>query len=223
MTSPPGSLQYTGDTALVASRPSPSSAGLSVANHTSIQDPAYNRNVFNNSTQEPEHQQITDGNSSTRTSNAVLGASLDPDAKATSAEDRINLVLAQARAAGFCDLDSAWHEYYTAALPSESGLSVEQRLSRNRRLPGVIASLSRSAQSWSAWERTGFQEELVNSAEAVLVSECRSFRHSAHYDTWHQAWLDGEDFGDDALSVIQEQVRIKQSRQSYGLVQARLI
>ncbi|KXS93460.1 hypothetical protein AC579_3493 [Pseudocercospora musae] len=200
-----GSLQHTCYAGPMETRPDRSITSLSAANHTPSRCPSYNRNV-SSTTQELEHQQTTNGISSSITSCAVLRASPYPESTAMPIEDRINLVIAQARTAGYCDLGSAWHEYYTAALPVGSALSVEQRLSRNRRLPGVIASLSRSAQSWSAWERTGFQEQLVNSAEAVLINECRSFRHSVHYDTWHQAWLDGKDLGDDALSVFQEQL-----------------
>ncbi|KXS95025.1 hypothetical protein AC578_135 [Pseudocercospora eumusae] len=200
--------EYTNVTgnAPMGSRPGSSSAGLSGANHASLQSPNYNRHVPIHSTQEPERQHTTDGISSSRTLSAVLGASLHPGSRAISVEDRVSQIVAQVRAAGYCDLDSAWHEYYTAALPTGSALSIEQRLSRNRRLPGVIASLSRSAQSWSAWERTGLEEQLVHSAEAVLINECRSFRHSVNYRRCQQACVDGEEFEDDALSIFQEQL-----------------
>lgn len=120
---------------------------------------------------------------------------------------RLHHVIDQARAAGYDSLDAVFREYYNAAFSSGSPLGVDQRLSRNRRLPGTIASVGRNAQNWSAWERRGLEEELVKCAEAVLIDECHAFRSSPQYLECKEAFLKGNEEADDALHTFQDRVR----------------
>lgn len=69
------------------------------------------------------------------------------------------------------NFDSLVTEYYCETFPDSSPLANEQRLSRNRRLPKVVADLFSAAQTWTAWEAHGFHEEILKTAEAKLISE----------------------------------------------------
>ncbi|EKG10383.1 Basic-leucine zipper (bZIP) transcription factor [Macrophomina phaseolina MS6] len=98
-----------------------------------------------------------------------------PPAKDASLDERIEYVLECAAAAGFDGLDSLAAAYYTGTFDESSLLAAEQRLSRNRRLPKVLAEVFHAAGAWSAWERRGFYEEILQSAESMLVAECSGF------------------------------------------------
>lgn len=98
-----------------------------------------------------------------------------PPPKDASLDERIEYVLACAEAAGFDGFDSLAAAYYTGAFDESSLLAAEQRLSRNRRLPKVLAEVFAAAGAWSAWERRGFYEEILQSAESMLVAECAGF------------------------------------------------
>lgn len=91
-------------------------------------------------------------------------------------EERLRFVTDQAKAMGFPSFDDAVMAYYNHSFPESSPLYNEQRLSRNRRLPRVLATVRESAQEWSEWERRGFQEEIVRSAEENLVREFHAFK-----------------------------------------------
>lgn len=158
-----------------------------------------------------DSQHSADCIGSSTTTSSVSEKSLSRGPRPTFEEERLKRMTSEARKAGYHDLDSALCGYYTAILPSGSMLSVEQRLSRNRRLPKIVASLSWNAQMWSPWERRGFQEELVRSAETVLIHECRSFQRHSCYERWHKAWRDTEELSEDAFGVFHEQVRFKHS------------
>ena len=51
----------------------------------------------------------------------------------------------------------------------------EQRLGRNRRLPGMLAHIREHHKDWTQWERRGFQAEMLHSAEHILTAECKEF------------------------------------------------
>lgn len=73
--------------------------------------------------------------------------------------------------AKFNNFDDLVTAYYTGTFEQSSQLSNEQRMSRKRRLPGVISDLVRSAEQWSTQERCGFDDELLKATEAMLISE----------------------------------------------------
>ena len=50
----------------------------------------------------------------------------------------------------------------------------EQRLSRSRRLPVVIADIFDGAQNWSVREQQGFYDEISKSMEKMLILENES-------------------------------------------------
>lgn len=75
----------------------------------------------------------------------------------------------------FPNFDSLVTAYYCETFADSPQLANEQRLSRNRRLPKVIADLFSAAQTWTQWEGRGFYEEILKTAETMLVSEGDSF------------------------------------------------
>lgn len=47
-------------------------------------------------------------------------------------------------------------------------------MSRNRQLPVILAQLRRASCAWSDWERRGYEEEVLKSAEDICMAEFRS-------------------------------------------------
>ena len=88
-----------------------------------------------------------------------------------SLDERLESVLSSAEQAGFADFDSLVTAYYSATFAESSRLASAQRLSRNRRLPRVMAEIFHAAAQWSAWERGGMNYEVLKSAEGLLMSE----------------------------------------------------
>ncbi|KFY93017.1 hypothetical protein V500_03961 [Pseudogymnoascus sp. VKM F-4518 (FW-2643)] len=97
-----------------------------------------------------------------------------PDADA-SMEDRIGYVISCAKQVGFDSLDSLVSAYYTRPFAEVSSLSAEQRISRHRRLPQVLAQLRQQITTWTQWERTGFEDEILRTAEDICAAECGRF------------------------------------------------
>jgi hypothetical protein len=85
--------------------------------------------------------------------------------------ERVGCILKYIENMGFENFDELVHTYYGQQFGEESFLCNEQRLSRNRRLPGVIASVFCAATGWSTWERRGFHEEILKATETMLISE----------------------------------------------------
>ncbi|KAH6959755.1 hypothetical protein BKA56DRAFT_500945 [Ilyonectria sp. MPI-CAGE-AT-0026] len=93
-------------------------------------------------------------------------------------DERLEYVLSCTRAAGFESFDALVTAYYNGNFEDSSPLAIEQRLSRNRGLPSVVADVFRDARRWSDWERRGFDEELLKTTESMLVSEGEDSRSS---------------------------------------------
>ena len=89
-----------------------------------------------------------------------------------SLDERFQCIMEQVDAAGFESFDAMATAYYTQNFNDTSPLADEQRLSRNRRLPQFISEVNAAAsQGWSDWERKGFQDEILRTAESMLTSE----------------------------------------------------
>jgi hypothetical protein len=86
-------------------------------------------------------------------------------------DQRFEGVMRQVEAAGFDSFDDLVSAYYSGSFTDPSPMANEQRLSRNRRLPNVIANISKAANDWTAWERRGYQDEILKTSEAVVLSE----------------------------------------------------
>ena len=106
------------------------------------------------------------------------GSPPTPPAKDATLEERLGYVMESAEMAGYHDFNALISAYYTSDFPESSSLSNEQRLSRNRRLPKVLFELFQATSSWSEWERRGFQEEILKTAENMLSLEGDSARRS---------------------------------------------
>lgn len=92
----------------------------------------------------------------------------------TSIEERILLVLESVKSAGFDNIEALLSTYYLSDFAKNPNLSNIQRMSRKRRLPGFLSSLAEDMQTWTSWEAEGCREELVKSAETVLLIEYRA-------------------------------------------------
>ncbi|GAB0139053.1 hypothetical protein EsDP_00007269 [Epichloe bromicola] len=90
--------------------------------------------------------------------------------------DRIRHIVDSAIEAGFTTFDEAIEAYYTENFGESSPLDRDQRLSRNRRLPRLLGALRDASKDWSHWERRGFQEQITQGAEDILVDELQLFR-----------------------------------------------
>ncbi|KAL6872006.1 basic-leucine zipper transcription factor [Trichoderma novae-zelandiae] len=124
------------------------------------------------------------------TPSAVLGSPLmtmssqnlrpasQPSTHHTSFGESIESIMQNVQAAGFDSFDALVSAYYCDTFAETSPLANEQRLSRNRRLPKVIDDVFRATKEWSSWERRGFQEEILKTAESMLTSEGAGARSS---------------------------------------------
>ncbi|KAI8665893.1 BZIP transcription factor [Fusarium keratoplasticum] len=101
------------------------------------------------------------------------GRSID---RAAPVQDRIRHIVDSAIEAGFTNFDEAIEAYYTETFDETSPLDRDQRLSRNRRLPRLLGALRDASKDWSHWERRGFQEQITQGAEDILVDELELFR-----------------------------------------------
>jgi hypothetical protein len=96
-------------------------------------------------------------------------------AKAASAEDRIEYVMSCAKNVGFDSLDALIIAYYAQDFSQESAVSDEQRMSRHRGLPQVLAELRQTSANWTQWERNGYEDEILRAAEGICAVECSRF------------------------------------------------
>lgn len=101
-----------------------------------------------------------------------------------SINDRFEKILECAEAAGFENFDALVTSYYNTSkedFDESSYLANEQRLSRNRRLPKVIADVYEATKNWSVWESRGFHEEILKTTESMLTSERASMRNPLNF------------------------------------------
>lgn len=93
-----------------------------------------------------------------------------------SVEERFSYVLDCARRVGFgWDFDALAMQYYADDFEWGSALALEQRMSRNRRLPGLLAKLRQCVPTWSSGQRRGYQDEILKAAEDICARECSEF------------------------------------------------
>ncbi|KAM4059012.1 hypothetical protein HRG_008115 [Hirsutella rhossiliensis] len=92
----------------------------------------------------------------------------------SSLDERVGGFMQHVEAAGFNCFEDLVTAYYSDAFVETSPLAHEQYLSRNRRLPKVISDLFRATNDWSTWERRGFHDEILKTAESLLISETSS-------------------------------------------------
>ena len=91
-------------------------------------------------------------------------------------EEKFEYLLAYARRVGFNGFDALTSQYYTLNFDHTSPLALEQRTSRNRHLPAILAELRQRSRNWMPWERHGYQAEILKSAEEICTAECSNFR-----------------------------------------------
>lgn len=82
----------------------------------------------------------------------------------------------EANAVGFDNLDNLFVAYYCASFSGTSPLATQQRLSRQRRLPNVLAEVLKSSERWTQSERQSFHEEIQRAGQALARSETSAVR-----------------------------------------------
>lgn len=102
---------------------------------------------------------------------AMMNPAAAPQMPQPSNDERFSRILEHVQAAGFESFDALVTAYYSDNFGESSPLANEQRLSRNRRLPKVLADLFLAADQWTPWERRGFHEEILKTTESMLLSE----------------------------------------------------
>ncbi|KAF7528678.1 hypothetical protein PCG10_010214 [Penicillium crustosum] len=88
-----------------------------------------------------------------------------------SMDERLDYLLERVEDAGFENFDSMVTAYYSSTFPESSPLSIEQSLSRERRLSRVLWEIFRSSTQWAVREREGFNEEITKICESLLITE----------------------------------------------------
>lgn len=94
----------------------------------------------------------------------------------TSVEEQFEYVLGCAQRAGFDSFDTMALHYYTRNFNPASAIALEQHLSRNRRLPELLAELRKQSTNWNEWQRRGYQGETLKAAEEICSMEYSEFR-----------------------------------------------
>lgn len=93
-------------------------------------------------------------------------------------DERVESIMQHVQAVGFDSFDDLATAYYSSTFRDTSPLANEQHLSRNRRLPKVLSDVYQATDNWSHWERRGFHEEILKTAESMLTSEASTTRDS---------------------------------------------
>lgn len=88
-----------------------------------------------------------------------------------SVEKQLETVMEAVSAAGFDNLDSFITAYYCATLSGTSPLATQQRLSRQRRLPRVLADVFEASVQWKSSEQQALHEEFARIAQLLLAAE----------------------------------------------------
>lgn len=109
------------------------------------------------------------------TSKEALLADADTTFEQT-VEGRVEYLIRCARKVGFQDLDSAVTTLYTAKFDEDSECSIAQHYSRKRCLPNLLEELRSKSVSWKKREVQPYQDEVLKSAESLLISEMRPER-----------------------------------------------
>ncbi|KAI1125311.1 hypothetical protein F5Y10DRAFT_247369 [Nemania abortiva] len=105
-------------------------------------------------------------------------------------EEKFQYVMSCAQRVGFDNLDTMALHYYTRSFNSTSVLALEQRMSRNRRLPELLAELRKQSMTWSAWQRRGYEDEILKAAEEICVSEYSEFRKWEEQESLNETSLE---------------------------------
>ncbi|KAI0474824.1 hypothetical protein F4859DRAFT_80379 [Xylaria cf. heliscus] len=94
----------------------------------------------------------------------------------TTVEEQFEYVLSCAQRVGFDSFDTMALHYYTRNFNPTSTIALEQHLSRNRRLPELLAELRKQSTNWNEWQRRGYQGETLKAAEEICSVEYGDFR-----------------------------------------------
>ncbi|KAI0430088.1 hypothetical protein F5Y09DRAFT_356278 [Xylaria sp. FL1042] len=142
---------------------------------TSTKDSMAARHV--GATTQPDFYQDRITNTSMTAAPTQWPENMSPNQQAT-VEQQFEYVLNCAQHAGFDSFDTMALHYYTRNFHPGSALALEQRLSRNRRLPELLAELRKQSTTWSELQRRGYQDEALKAAEEICTMELNQFYRS---------------------------------------------
>jgi hypothetical protein len=86
-------------------------------------------------------------------------------------ENDMKKILDFVRSTEFGIFDAVVLEYYTEHFEEGTKVHNAQKLSRNRELPRVLRGLQDDVKQWARWEASGYKDEIIRSAECILVEE----------------------------------------------------
>lgn len=75
------------------------------------------------------------------------------------------------RTAGFENLDEVFLRYYSEDLDDAPALRTAQRKSRRSGLRSLVPELLTKSLTWSTWEASGYQDEVMRAAHTLMVRE----------------------------------------------------
>ncbi len=124
-------------------------------------------------------------------------------------ETRMESVLEHIEHQGFDNFDSVVGIYYSQTFAASSSLTSEQWLSRNRRLPHVVASILDSSTHWNQSETRNLNDEILKASESLLTGEIDAARAGLMLQLKHVALEDSshptpERYKQDILGVREE-------------------
>ncbi|KAI0506711.1 hypothetical protein F5B22DRAFT_441056 [Xylaria bambusicola] len=102
-------------------------------------------------------------------------------------EEQFEYILSCAQRVGFDSFDTMALHYYTQSFHPASAVSLEQRLSRNHRLPELLEELKKQSTKWSPLQRRGYQDATLKAAEEMCALECSEFQRAEINDNVKEA------------------------------------
>lgn len=90
-----------------------------------------------------------------------------------SLQDKVALVIAYSKLAGFETVDDLFSPYYTIDLDAMSNASEMRRISRGRRLAEVLRSIRTNVERWTEFESQAYRAEIYSTAEECYKGELR--------------------------------------------------
>lgn len=133
-----------------------------------------------------------------------------------SVEERMEALVEFSRSMGFATFDDAVTTYYTAQFKARTRIEMEQRCSRSRQLPGVLALLTASAQRWTSLQSHAYRCEIVKAAEHIYADEMARLEGLIGPLQMHGSGRTGlaalRDCPDELQGILEDHVRMPRPR-----------
>ncbi|KAK5634969.1 hypothetical protein RRF57_010681 [Xylaria bambusicola] len=119
-------------------------------------------------------------------------------------EEQFEYILSCAQRVGFDSFDTMALHYYTRNFHPASAVALEQRLSRNHRLPELLEELKKQSTKWSPLQRRGYHDAMLKAAEEICALECTELQRAEINDNVNEAVMGAMPMGaSDQIGVEQ--------------------